>query len=147
MKTITIILALTFLFIVNISKATTIITAPCDSTTHQSAWYSIGADASSDFRINAGSDEKGNSCDVQTTAWNRDHWTITCWVTSSSSNHTSYTCHNWNTVFGDSWKASFSYMACPQSGCVTSKEEQSMIQNIKESIKNKDTHLMRDNSN
>lgn len=122
--------------------ATTTIIAPCDSTTHESKWYTIEADASRNFVIEAGSTSDA-SCNIQTTAWSRNHSTITCFVSGYTNTHTSYTCHNWNTIWGDAWKVSFSYMACPLKGCTTSKEEKAMIQNIKESLDTKEASLMR----
>lgn len=48
-----------------------------------------------------------SSCRVQETWWNRDHWTVTCWVQWSTSTHTTWRCQNWNTVWGDPHPAWF----------------------------------------
>jgi len=90
---------------------------PCDSKTHQTDWYRLAPDGDLTMDIGSG------TCDIQTTAWNRDHWTVTCWVDSSSRNDTHYQCHNWNTIWGDAWHASFMGMACPTSGCVVPKKQ------------------------
>lgn len=122
------------MFVSGNAFAETDIVAPCDSTTHQSDWLKIDADASIDVTITAGAQQDGKSCNIQTTAWNRDHWTVTCWVTSSGATYTSYECHNWNTVFGDSWHASFMYMACPTTGCVTDAKEKGVIAAVRRSL-------------
>lgn len=53
------------------------------------------------------------SCDVRQTEWNRSHWTVTCWVTWSTSEYTNYRCQNWNTVWGDKHDAWFDVSCTP----------------------------------
>ena len=116
------------------------ILAPCDSKTHQSEWYTISPDGDLIVKIQSQSVEPPpTTCKIQTTAWNRNHWTVTCWVQMSAPWYTEYRCHNWNTVWGDSWKASFMYMACPSSGCVTDAKEAKLLSDMMTTLADKDT--------
>lgn len=101
----------------SVSGSITTFTVPCDSMAHTSPWYTVGADASELYVVKA-----APGCDIQTTAWNRNHWTMTCWTSGFGDNYTNYECHNWNTIWGDAWKISFTAMACPTSGCTTTPE-------------------------
>lgn len=123
------------------SYAQTQIVVPCDSVMHSSQWFSLSPDGSQSFKIVA-SNAGGQNCNIQTTTWSRNHWTPTCWVTWSSSSETDYTCHNWNTVFGDSWSIQFSYMACPASGCTTDPKVTSVIENVQRALNREGAGLM-----
>lgn len=95
----------------------------CDGKSHDSPWYTVGPDASQLFVVQA-----PDGCEIQSTTWNRNHWTMTCWTSGFSDSYTNYECHNWNTVWGDSWQVNFVGVACPSNNfpesCASAREKQ-----------------------
>lgn len=74
-------------------------------TTQQSGWYSIGADDSESAMVQT----PLPNCTLKSSSYYRNHWTVTCWRNPDDwgKTYTGYECHNWNTVFGDSWAFMF----------------------------------------
>ena len=97
-----------------ISHKTWVIPA-CSGQTWDSGWYKVEPDGATEIVVRSGTDP--TDCEIQASTWKRTHWTITCWVTWSSSTQTTYRCQNWNTVFGDAHYAEIAASACPSSGC------------------------------
>ena len=81
---------------------TWLVPKPCGDV-YKSGWYSIGPDKSVGARVES-SIQNNPECGIKATSYYRNHWTVTCWRTTDwGPTYTDYECHNWNTIWGDSW--------------------------------------------